>query len=155
MVVGPYVAESLTKGVLLRGAISVGRWAEYKGLVAGPAVDDAAEWCDKADWSGVLLTPSTGYALAALEEETKHQFSDFTSWKVPFQDRKLSSGATSLELSVVDWTRSALADRESILTALSERRIPIAAESKYRNTLACLDGKQTRGKRDGVAAGVA
>lgn len=155
MVVGPYLAGSLTKGVLLRGAISVGRWAEYKGLVAGPAVDDAAEWYDKADWSGVLLTPSTGYGLAALEEETKHRFSDFTSWKVPFQDRKLSSGATALEMTVVDWTRSVLADREQILTAFSQRRIPIAAESKYRNTLRFLDEKEALPSAGTAPAGVA
>lgn len=56
---------ALDKELLLRGAVAFGRFYRGKGgrILIGPAVDEAAEWYDKADWAGIHLTPSAGRSV--------------------------------------------------------------------------------------------
>lgn len=57
--------SALDKDLLLRGAIAFGQfYAGREGrILIGPAVDEAAEWYDKADWAGIHLTPSAGRSV--------------------------------------------------------------------------------------------
>lgn len=60
---------AMEQKVFLRGAFSVGEYlygGSHSNTVLGPAVADAASWCEQADWIGVTVTPSAGYFLEQL-----------------------------------------------------------------------------------------
>lgn len=61
--VGSTFAHAIEKGILFRGAISIGKFYSHQNMIIGPAIDDAAEWYNITDWAGIHLTPSTTYAL--------------------------------------------------------------------------------------------
>jgi hypothetical protein len=63
-------ARALQGGVLFRGAISTGEWASKGSVLVGPCVDEAAEWYEKADWAGVMLSPS---AWGAFDHASKRE----------------------------------------------------------------------------------
>ncbi len=54
------ICESLSKGIPLRGATCYGKFqvAAEASVFVGPAVDEAAEWHEHLDWSGMIQTPS-------------------------------------------------------------------------------------------------
>jgi hypothetical protein len=48
-------------GLFLRGTVGYGQFEQSKNTFLGPAIDDVAEWYEKADWIGVAATPRTSY----------------------------------------------------------------------------------------------
>ncbi len=58
--------DALESGFLLRGAISRGLFYRERPMIIGPAVDDAAEWYEAAEWMGIMLTPQTSFFVDKL-----------------------------------------------------------------------------------------
>ena len=61
--------NGIERQILYRGAMSFGEILIDKKsqTVIGPAVADAAEWYEQADWFGVVITPSCGIGIDYFE----------------------------------------------------------------------------------------
>jgi hypothetical protein len=78
------LATSLSRGVLLRGAISIGEYISDSKTVIGPAVADAAAWYEEADWAGLIATPATGLTIQHLSEEANINLGKEDSYSIMF-----------------------------------------------------------------------
>jgi len=74
-------------GFLFRGAVAAGRFYSLEDypFYIGPAADDAAYWYDKANWAGIVLTPSTGETLDAALVTDEVQAANLRRWRVPLK----------------------------------------------------------------------
>jgi hypothetical protein len=52
------VAEGIKARIPMRGAIAVGEMMLSDHAIVGPAIDEVAEWYERADWIGAVLAPS-------------------------------------------------------------------------------------------------
>ncbi len=48
----------LPRSIFLRGCMSIGNFYESNKMILGPAIDEAAQYYEHANWIGVHLTPS-------------------------------------------------------------------------------------------------
>jgi hypothetical protein len=53
------ICAGIEKGILFRGCISVGDYIIEKNTILGPAIFDAHDWYEAADWFGVIISPKT------------------------------------------------------------------------------------------------
>ena len=62
---------------MFRGAVSIGDFLYENNVVLGPAVFDAHDWYEVADWCGVIFSPKIQLWLeSALETEIRKESSD-------------------------------------------------------------------------------
>lgn len=152
---GVLIKVALSKGLLWRGAIGVGEYIYFRSsnTLLGPAVNDAASWYDKADWIGIIATPSCGMRLSALKnfKEAQDAIKPINSQS----SLKLSTFCTEYDITMkggakqmlwaVSWPAQYLSiepDRKTNLGGeqvfwyvISRLMIPPGAESKYKNTV--------------------
>jgi hypothetical protein len=122
--------SALENAIFLRGAVSLGTYYQSANTVVGPAVYEALDWHDRADWIGVILTPSAVYGMERLRHDNQHG-GYFVPYKVP-----MKSGA-SFDTWALAWPRNFI--REDLLELFSESHIRFEHEPKYRNTLTFYD----------------
>ena len=148
---GTMIKVALRKGHLWRGAVSFGEYVQENGTVLGPAVNDAANWCEKADWIGIIATPSCGMRLLALEEFYKESVEGknspwpsklgrvYTKYEVPMK------GGVIEALWVICWPYKYFAQttgadwklegKLAFLRDIGRFMIPLGTENKYKNTI--------------------
>jgi hypothetical protein len=63
----------LTNGILFRGCISVGEYVTEKNTVLGPALFDANDWYESADWFGIIVSPKGQLWVELVLEEYKRK----------------------------------------------------------------------------------
>ncbi len=65
------IPEGLNLGLPFRGAVSYGEFYvdRESPAILGPAVNDAAEWYEKANWLGLILTPKMTLIRELAEEK--------------------------------------------------------------------------------------
>jgi len=68
--------DGVKNGVLYRGCIAIGDYIFEKNTVLGPAVFDAHDWYESANWFGVILTPKTQLLLESLFEKENRKTKD-------------------------------------------------------------------------------
>lgn len=141
-VVCQILTTAIKLGVLMRGAAAFGDFFEDEFGIVGPAVDDAAEWENLADWGGLILTPATGYRYEACREKLSANFNwrgdPYLSYEVPLI-RKLSEVTLPVcRLWAANWTEKTDSFRSEVVEAFSKNPILPVAETKYRNTLEFL-----------------
>jgi hypothetical protein len=61
----------LENGMLFRGCIAVGKYIAEKDTVLGPAIFDAHDWYDVANWFGIIFSPKSQLWLESIFEEEK------------------------------------------------------------------------------------
>ncbi len=76
-----WFVRAVLKGELYRGSISVGDYFRDGDIVMGPAINDAGKDYDRADWAGIVLTPSAG-AFMTKPEVNEHPFA-YARYNVP------------------------------------------------------------------------
>ena len=139
-VIANVIRESLSNGVFLRGAVSFGEFFvdEDLGILLGPAVVDAYEWSEAAEWIGVHLTPTAFYAWKGTETPPRTP-PTIREYNVPLKEGRIIATAA------VDWAHTSRSNpgeiealRVELMRAFSRRPIALKDESKYRNTLAFL-----------------
>ncbi len=155
--------EALIDGLFLRGSISQGSFYRKSNMLIGPCVDDAASYYEKANWFGIICTPSTTYALsyALALEKTKNVQKEFrivaNVKDDPYKDHFVieydvpMKGSQSEYLFVIDWPKLFSASRFNIAMGVEPRDnlkllfskypIPESAIEKYNNTLAFFDSR--------------
>lgn len=146
------MSAAMDRKVFLRGALSIGNYlygGSQSNTVLGPAVADAASWCEVAEWIGVAVTPSAGYYLnqsATNPNELRHhsQFHFFhqqpyIKYPVPLK------GGHHNELWTLMWPRTFFDNqkpdsiRQRLATHFAGSSMPKGTESKYANTWAYVD----------------
>ena len=153
--------------VFLRGAISYGDFVYSKrgNSVVGPAITDAANWCEKADWIGIQLTPSCGMHLETIQNSdvknlgcilfdlpmsAKSHVRILKTWCCDWPSQfsgKLSKILGEEKVAKEAETRK---DRNRLIKLLTTKLpfFPLGVESKYLNTLDFFDyccGTQRKG----------
>ncbi len=134
--------SSLLNGIFLRGAISVGKYYSSPSLMIGPAVDEAVEWHQHADWLGVILTPSATFTVE--KEITLGKFPKyFKKHQIAYKD------GINRESWAMDWpghikaALEALHDtrlpKTAILETFSKYAIDIKNLPKYEHTIAFFE----------------
>lgn len=145
------IISGIERGILLRGAISIGKYAYDENTFLGPAITDAHAWSEEADWFGVILTPHCRIYLTYLFENDaergkilenplffpmKYEDMIFVKYNVPLHNQKFK------ELFALSWPVHLLMEGEangksgSMMLAhyLLNNSIPKGTESKYENS---------------------
>ena len=141
-------ASFFNNHILVRGAVSVGKYACSSGVLVGPAVDDAAEYHDKMNMAGVVATPSLSLILDShllnhnrLILNNEENYPDENHWiryPVPFKNSSKS------DLHVINWpftVKYSLAKigqynpNPMLADMLSHNSIPFEAREKISNTI--------------------
>lgn len=141
-VVCQILATAIKLGVLVRGAAAFGDFYEDEFGIVGPAVDDAAEWENLADWGGLILTPATGYRYESSREQLSTDFNwrgdPYLQYDVPLVRKLADSSPPVCKLWAANWTEKTDSFQQEVIEAFSRSPIFPIAESKYRNTLEFL-----------------
>ena len=96
----------LKRKLPLRGAIAFGEYYKKGNIFIGPAVDDAAEWHNQADWLGVILTPKATMRLDSGASTANEEIMDYLKMQwlkylIPLKDEKLR--VEKLEFYALNW----------------------------------------------------
>lgn len=141
-------------GVLFRGAVAIGDFYVDPDMntVLGPAVVDAADWHDKAEWVGVHFTPSSSLMIQRFMFDT----TSFREWAVLKYSVPLKQGKAPDQF-VLNWLGECVGHllsehpspgprsqrrpmtRKHFLELLARGRISHETHAKYANTLAYID----------------
>ncbi len=132
----------------LRGAMSAGWFVLNEKRILGPAITDARDWYEEADWIGVVATPTLGMKLCLYEEKYRQANDDrcsifpyFTRHEVPLKGgRKKPMWALSWPRAYIEKHKDRkLLPRLHFLSDMAEFQIPRSASSKYKNTVDFFD----------------
>lgn len=136
-------STAIRSKVFFRGALAVGNYlygGHKSNTVLGPAVADAAAWCELADWIGIVVTPSSGYYLEQtatspnnLRTHTQFHFFKqqlYVKYQVP-----LRSGHRE-NLWTLPWFSSDKPDsiKQNLAATFAGISMPKGTETKYGNT---------------------
>jgi len=143
------IMMGMQQGLLLRGAVSVGEFTQQDETILGPAISEAAEWYEQAQWIGVVATPSCGSLLSSLAERlTRKNINgedlvslSFRQYSVPLKDKK------TLEMWALCWPiqfwiqakKDGLLARRAFMETLSKYPVPSGTEDKFANTIKYFD----------------
>jgi hypothetical protein len=117
--IGSYSAALLQwgirKGILFRGSIAIGDYVNSESSILGPAIFDASDWYEAANWCGVIVTPKSQLWIDSVFEREKRlsEHSTFFSlldnliykYNVPMSISKNSQTTNEInkEFYVVGW----------------------------------------------------
>ena len=139
-------------GFLFRGAVGFGDF--YRGMqsrvLVGPAVDEAAEWYDKAEWAGIHLTPSTTRRPNPRNPRNEPSIAEaplFVTYNVPLKQGGCVS-ATALDWTAFSRDRLARQVEEQFL----QSPVSVDGERKRQNTLAFRAAMERRRAEDDTDA---
>jgi hypothetical protein len=142
-----FEAHSLARGILFRGAISLGTFYvdDDSNTVMGKAVTDAAAWYDRADWVGINATPYASLTIQALWESGDINIDRvLIDYSVPMKDGKV------IRLKAINWPKAfwvkglrpvkpGESARATCLSLLTQHGVPKGTESKHFNSMAFYD----------------
>jgi hypothetical protein len=128
------INESIKKGIPVRGASCFGEFiiSENKNILVGKAVDEAASWYERANWIGVLMTPSAYFMYKNGSSEI------WTEYPPPFKEN------INFKTLTVNWLENA-GDIDNIKNKFSLMS-PILPEfiDKFQNTIEYLSNLKNR-----------
>jgi hypothetical protein len=81
----PFFRYALCHKIYFRGCISAGDYFLTKKRVFGPAVDEAAEYCENANWIGIMASPRSIRVLDT--PDTPSWFKIFLRYQAPINTR--------------------------------------------------------------------
>lgn len=140
------IPAALEKGILFRGALSIGKFIENEDVVLGPAVTDAATWYDKLEMIGIIATPATTNYIKGARNMTLKDITtrtpvgmedEFLLYDVPIK------GAGTLSTFVANWPMTIqdihadIQNTDPLLwyyQRVMNQSVPSGAENKYKNT---------------------
>lgn len=139
--------HALDDQLLLRGSVAIGEFIADNdtNTAVGPAVSDAAEWYEAADWAGIILTPE-----ASMHFRSKRANATSFDWLAVDYDVPLSgkdaARRETVNLLACNWVKylkitktiaksDAPTKLQWVQRKLSERGIPKGTERKAFNTL--------------------
>ena len=155
-IVRKLISDGISKKILYRGAISVGRFFldSRSNTIIGQAIADAESWYESTEMIGCILTPRTYLILEkhriTARRKLKHIFIDY--------DVPLKTGKQMMVC--INWPKAFYVpsikpdgcvegkELQYLYTKLGENIIPKNTESKYYNTIEFFKYSSTEIKRD-------
>lgn len=132
-------ARAVESGVLYRGAVSIGDFYPSKDFLMGPAVDEAAEWYELADWAGIILTPGAeSFVDRAIDHIPGRQIAGIVPWEVPFKGSK-DGGRRTRRTWVINWPGCLAGKRDALERLFLRQPVDPDTSSKHRATLDFFD----------------
>ena len=67
-----------------------GKYFQTKERIFGPAIDEAAEFCEKANWIGIMASPLTAEILdraASIDKYSNDLFKTFIEYNIPINEK--------------------------------------------------------------------
>jgi hypothetical protein len=139
----------ISKGLLFRGCLSVGKYIVKTNTILGPAIFDANEWYNSADWFGIIFSPKSQLWLESTMESSKLEnektVEDFIKNNVVFYEVPLVTPDKSVRTKkfwVSAWPfwyynikDSSGTPLEKISKELFKLPLPKDAESKFKNSM--------------------
>jgi hypothetical protein len=131
----------LLRKIFFRGAVSMGllyKADHATNTIMGPALTDAAEWYERAEWIGVHMTPrATIRTNAWLQGGGSEMGSVLVDYNVPLRDKG------RLELKAINWPKALYLSsgkdvaraRTSLLNRFGDHSMPSGTELKYFHAL--------------------
>lgn len=156
----PYIVHwGIQNGYLFRGCVSVGDYLferlKYGNSVLGPAMFEANDWYEKADWFGIILTPTAEKWLKQIMNAEEQVGNNLTEIKKRIFQCDVPIKRNSHENDMIQetplWTiawpywyfthnqNSEIAPRDIFLMDLEKIRRPLKAERKYDNSTSYFD----------------
>jgi len=142
-----FILLSLQKGILFRGAFSVGSYIESpeSNTVMGEAVSDAAAWYEKADWMGIISTPKANNVIEFIFSSERLTPNYLWKYDVPLKD------SSSVSLYTIPWPSKLVTDPmtaalnpfKCFLSLIKDLPVPIGTESKFKNTIEYFKATQS------------
>ncbi len=142
-------SHCLAQDLLMRGAMSYGKFIQENNIIVGPAIDDAAQWHDKAQLVGCLLTPNTTLLYdCGLDRWNRNPYESYDYSQYGIKYKTPCKGNLNYDVYQVNWPLSyakALIPlgKPSLNLRLKETlgKYPIPAEAfnKHENTLAFFE----------------
>lgn len=68
---GIIIQWGIENGILFRGCISIGDYISERNTILGPAIFDAHDWYESANWFGIIFTPKTQIWIESILEREK------------------------------------------------------------------------------------
>ena len=148
------ICFALKRGILFRGAISIGTYLEAEDVILGPAITDAANWYDRSDMVGAIVTPATmnylkaiaGLSSKSTKDEVHSLFPRLILYDVPLS-RSARTENKSIVTYAIEWP-SLLSKYQGMdkpkdslsifFECIKNSPVPFGAESKYSNTEAFI-----------------
>lgn len=153
----PYIVHwGIQNKYLFRGCVSVGEYLfedlKYGNCVLGPAMFEASEWYENADWFGIILTPTAGKWVERIihtEEIAGHDLTEIKKriykFKVPLKQKCLKNKINVKEdrIWTIAWPwwyftqkpNRNTAPYDIFLEDLGKIKRPAEAEQKYQNSI--------------------
>ncbi len=148
----------LKNGILFRGCISVGEYVTEKNTVLGPALFDANDWYESADWFGIIFSPKAQLWVESVLEEnsrkSKHKESaglGLQEFLVPYDvplshcsgsknsKRFLTIGWPEAYDKTGEYEKMDETGRENLLNDLFKIHQSKEGESKFKNSIDFFD----------------
>lgn len=138
----PFMFYGIKNHILLRGSIAMGDYLySDEATLLGPAVNDAADWCEMADWCGIVLTPSCGLKYESMyhDKNAPHRAImeeyAFCEYDVPLKN------GTRQNMWSLSWPKmyhgkdNNFTSTRGFFEDLAKFCIPKGTETKYQNTI--------------------
>lgn len=139
------VPDALKCEFIPRGAMAEGEYILEKNTILGPALFDAARWYEKADWIGIIATPSFGKEITDSFERILHNESEnirnlfsavFSEYQVPLKDSEMKLWAINHPiLYYLRAKKNSQKARSLIKRNLSENSVESKDPEKYEITM--------------------
>jgi hypothetical protein len=147
----PIITNAITRGIYLRGVISIGKFYQSDTAIMGPAVDEAAEWYTAIEWIGVSAAPTAHFVLEKLVEiggeVEKEAKKFFVGYGIPTKTNVLEKGWG------VNWPKlykdlttpqGGMSVKALILNRFAQNPVSISAMPKFKNTINFIDYVMSR-----------
>ena len=138
---------ALDKGIVFRGAMTIGDYIQNENVVIGPAIADAASWYELANMIGIIVTPYCGQFISSICEDipinpTAYPPNYMAGISLSFRKYNVPlKGGIEESLWTINWPSLNGARMSSKSIALKwyydcikRVPIPLGTEEKYRNT---------------------
>lgn len=142
----PMVINAITRGIYLRGVISIGKFYQSDTAIIGPAVDEASEWYTEIEWIGVSAAPTAHFVLEKLVEiggeVEKEAKKFFVRYDIPTKTNALGKGWG------LNWPRlykdipiqqDGMSVKALILNRFAQKPIAVSVMPKFNNTIEFID----------------
>jgi len=148
MLIAPVISKVITTclnrrhPLPLRGSISFGDYIQEDQIVLGEAIADAARWCERARWIGVVVTPSLGARISWWQEtnagirEILPAF--FAQYPIPLRNEPPQNlWALSWPCLPMGWDKEYTLSMNGLFfsLAIAQLGVPDAASRIYTNTM--------------------
>lgn len=126
----------LSVDINLRGCISIGTYYEGNDIVLGPAIDEAAEHYEVANWIGAHVTPSVYSVLTRMSDVNNIGY-PYVKYNVPTKNGIIDTWAVEISNQLIEENQKiySVKDMTGLIHKKLEEAEDISGSDKWKNLL--------------------